>query len=558
VPDRERRWLARGASAVAGALPALAFPEPGIWPLAWIGLVPLLLLVARARTPREAGVRAWLGGAGLLAAVHAWLAPVLGPALPAFALLLGAALIPWGVAVRALLSGPVTVAKLLAAIAVLPAGWVLAEAVRSWDRLGGPFGLLGSSQWANRPLLAPAALGGVWLVSFLAVAVNAALAAALAPGTRAAVRLAAVALAAAAFASGPAWDAVRSHPSAGRTLRVGLVQPGVIGSPGARFDAGERATLQLAASRPELVVWGESSVGFDLDSHPDLRARLVRLARVTGADLLVNVDARRQAGRGISKSAVLVRPDGIDGRYDKMRLVPFGEYIPLRPLLGWVARISKAAAEDRVRGTALVELQARAVRIGPLVCFESAFPDLARQHVARGAELIVVQSATTTFQHSWAPEQHASFTPLRAVETGHPVVHATLTGVTTVADARGRVLARFGTGWRGAAVVTLPLGAADTPYVRLGDWVPRGCLAIVVAAAVAALARRRGPGGQRSGRPGPPAPAAPAREPAGSGRVADVHQPHPAAGDRASPLVGDADLPELQAPAARDRPALDP
>jgi apolipoprotein N-acyltransferase len=528
--ERSGRWLARGAAVAAGALPALAFPEPGVWPLAYVGLVPLLLLAARAPTAREAGVRAWLGGAGFLGATHAWLAPVLGPALVVFALLVGALLVPWGVAARALLAAPVTTARVLAATTVLPAAWVLAEAVRSWERLGGPFGLLGSSQWANRPLLAPAALGGVWLVSFLAVAVNAAFAAALVPGARAPARLVAVVVAAAALATGPAFDALRAQPPAGRTLRLGVVQPGVIAEPGARFDAGERATLELADNRPDLIVWGESSVGFDLDARPDLRARLLRLVRRTGADLLVNVDARRASGPGIHKSAVLVRPEGTAGRYDKMRLVPFGEYIPLRPLLGWVERISRAAAEDRLRGTGPVELQARAVRLGPLVCFESAFPDLARQLVRRGAELIAVQSATSTFQDSWAPEQHASFAAVRAVETGHPVVHATLTGATTVVDARGRVLARLGTSRRGAALVPLPLGAAPTPYVRLGDWVPLGSLAVVAAALAAGLLRRR----------------------------VHVHQPDPAARDRAAPLVGDADLPELQAPATGDRGALDP
>jgi apolipoprotein N-acyltransferase len=179
------------------------------------------------------------------------------------------------------------------------------------------------------------------------------------------------------------------------------------------------------------------------------------------------------------------------GSYDKMRLVPFGEYVPLRPLLGWVTRFTDAARVDRHRGGRLAVLPAGGLPVGPLICFESAFPDLARNLAARGAGLIVIQTADTTFQTSWGPEQHASLAAVRAVEAGRPVVQAAISGVSAAFDARGRQLALRPTSWRGVAVVELPRSPERTPYVRAGDWLPAACAVALAAAAVAAALRRR-------------------------------------------------------------------
>jgi apolipoprotein N-acyltransferase len=172
--------------------------------------------------------------------------------------------------------------------------------------------------------------------------------------------------------------------------------------------------------------------------------------------------------------------------------VPFGEYVPLRPLLGWVTRLTDAAAVDRHRGASLAVLDAGGLAVGPLVCFESAFPDLARNLAARGADLVVVQTADTTFQGSWGLDQHAGLSAVRAVESGRPVLQAAISGTSAAFDARGRRLAWAPGSWRGAATVELPLSGERTPYVRVGDVVPLACgLALAVAAGVAIRRRRR-------------------------------------------------------------------
>jgi apolipoprotein N-acyltransferase len=266
----------------------------------------------------------------------------------------------------------------------------------------------------------------------------------------------------------------------------------VIGPVEARFRASETGSLRLAAAAGtpvDLVVWGESSIGRDPSANPGDTARLVAVARATGAPVLANVDAQRGAGGGIYKSALLVGRDGPIGSYDKLRLVPFGEYVPLRPLLGWVTRFTDAAKVDRHRGTHLTVLPAGPFTIGPLICFESAFPDLARNLAGRGADLVVVQTADTTFQDSWGPAQHASLAAVRAVEAGRPVTQAAISGVSAAFDARGRRLAWQPTSWKGVAVVQVPLSRERTPYVRTGDWLPVAAALALVAAALVQLAR---------------------------------------------------------------------
>jgi len=199
----------------------------------------------------------------------------------------------------------------------------MAEAVRSRQSLGGPWALLGASQWNQPATLASASLGGVWLTSFVIAAANTAIAGViLHRRDPACIIAAAVALACAGL--GPAWFWLGPAPPAASTVRVALVQPGNIHDSVARQAAGEAMTVTLAGQRFDLVVWGESSVGVDLTGQPEAMTRLADLSRRVGADLLVNVDARDRTG-GIYKSAVLIGPNGSRGAYSKTRLVPFGE-----------------------------------------------------------------------------------------------------------------------------------------------------------------------------------------------------------------------------------------
>ncbi|WP_063774174.1 apolipoprotein N-acyltransferase [Streptacidiphilus rugosus] len=497
-PSFARRAAAPLLAAVCGALPVLIFPAPGWWWFAYVCLVPLMLVLRAAPTPRRALLLGWWGGMGFLIGVMSWLIPSLSVAIVALAAFLGVLWAPWGWLVHRLLHGTPDVGRALAALVLVPTGWLLTETVRSWQYLGGPWGLLGASQYQQHFALRLASVGGVWLDSLLIVAVNTAVVVLVAAWGRSAVAwLTLVGLALGTFAV-TAW--APQPRLTGRTAVVGVVQPGLADDTiEDRTVRGEQLTATLGPSRPDLVLWGESSVSYDLAARPDLTTRLAASSAAVGADLLVNVDAVRPGSGGIYKSSVLVGPQGPTGaRYDKIRLVPFGEYIPLRPVLGWVKNFSKAAAVDRRRGTGPVVMtvptrDGGSLAVGPLICFESAFPDMSRALVQRGAQVILVQSATPTFQQTWAPEQHASLAALRAAETGRPVVQATLTGVSVAYDPSGnRVGQQLGKDDAGAVAYTVPLATGSTLYDRWGNWVPTGsALTVLLCGGVWLLLARR-------------------------------------------------------------------
>ncbi|WP_128816999.1 apolipoprotein N-acyltransferase [Streptomyces sp. S063] len=511
-------WFRAAALLLVGALPALTFPAPGLWWFAYVALVPWLLLIRTARSPRRAVLDGWIGGIGFVIGVHHWLMPSLHVFIVLLAALLGLLWAPWGLLVSRLLGGSPSARRAAAAVVVVPSGWLLIELVRSWEGLGGPWGLLGASQWEVSPALRVASVGGVWLVSLLVLAVNTGVALLIAaPAARTA---AGAVLLVCALSVTAVW-AWAPRPTNAGTVRIAVVQPGVVEGPGSvarRLDRGEELTRSLAGRGVDLVVWGESSIGAGAWEGPETARRLAELSRLVGADLLVNVDARQTDGSGrsgIFKSAVLVGPDGPTGdRYDKMRLVPFGEYVPARSLLGWATSVGRAAGEDRLRGDRQVVMTlpdgARGLRIGPLVCFETAFPDMSRRLVRDGARVLVAQSATSTFQDSWAPAQHASLGALRAAENGRPVVHATLTGVSAAYGPRGdRVGHPLATDASAAEVFDLPLARGQTLYGRFGDWPVYGAFA-----ALAALCAAEGLRALRRPAPRPPGP--PARTAHGS------------------------------------------
>ncbi|MFF7853682.1 apolipoprotein N-acyltransferase [Streptomyces sp. NPDC007904] len=489
-------WRRSTVAAVVGALPVLAFPAPSLWWFAYVALVPWILLARTAPTGGRAAYDGWWGGFGFMLAMHHWLLPSLHVFTFVIAALLGALWAPWGWLVRRLLGGVPSRGGVLAALVVLPSGWLGVELVRSWQGLGGPWGVLGASQWQVEAALRLASVGGMWLPGFLVVVLNVAVAVLV--GVRRARVPAVAGLVATAAATSAAWVG-SPRPATDDRVRIAVVQPGVVSgtdSADRRFDLEERLTRELAGQDVSLVVWGESSVGFDLGARPDLARRLTALSRETGAGILVNVDARRSDRPGIYKSSVLVGPDGLTGdRYDKMRLVPFGEYIPARSLLGWATSVGKAAGEDRRRGSEQVVMDTGdGLRIGPMVCFESAFPDMSRHLAEDGADVLLAQSSTSTFQRSWAPWQHASLGALRAAETGRPMVHATLTGVSAVYGPGGeRVGPRLGTDTAAAQVYEIPLAHGTTPYVRFGDWPLHAALLVLAAWGVTELSRLRRP-----------------------------------------------------------------
>ena len=488
---------ARYGALLAGAFPVLAFPSAGLGFLAWFALVPGLLLMRGAPSAREAAVRAWWFGAGFIMAAHYWLLPNIGPALLLVAIVLGACWAGAGVSAWALLRPPMTAGRSLAALVVVPSFWLVVEWIRSWQALGGPWALLGASQWQHPAMLALASVGGVWLVSFALVAANTGLVI-LITAPRAALRALGAAAAAIAAGAGPLAFALTPPVHPAGQVTVALVQPGFQQHPSPLGTASQRLTARLGPRHPDLVVWGESSIGYDLRFHHALLDQLRRLSATAGAPILVDQDSYTPAGK--SKAAVLIDSGGAVATYTKTRLVPFGEYIPFRQQLGWLTRISKAAPSNMIPGDGARVMTAtlpggRPLRLGVLICFEAAFPDMSRADTVHGAQLIVYQTSDSTFQDSWALAQHASLSAVRAAETGRPAVQAALTGVSAAFDAQGRQLTWMGTTQRGVAFTRLSLVPRSrlTLFDRVGDTVPWAAIVICVLAALVALNRMHRP-----------------------------------------------------------------
>ncbi len=475
------------AALLAGALPVLAFGSLNLEFLAWFGLVPGLLLML---TPNL--------GPALLLVVIVLGAPWAGVGAAAWFLLRGKADAASGTgrtsAVRRLPGPPgPRPRQALAALIVIPSCWVVIDWIRSWQGIGGPWAVFGASQWQHPVVLALAAIGGVWLVSFVLVAANTGIVIALTAARfsgRTLGAAGALLAVAAGFAAFSLTAAEHSVAPAGH-VTLALVQPGLENGPQRRLA--EEVRLTTSGPAADLVVWAESSVGYNLYADHGILHGLQRLSSSIRTRLLVSQDAVSPTGAK-SKVAAVIGPGGIEETYTKTRLVPFGEYIPFRSALGWLSSISRAAPQNMITGNGARVLHAvlpngRRLNFGILICFESSFPDMSRVDASRGAQVLIYQTSDSTFQGSWAPEQHASLAAVRAAETGRPAVQAALTGDSAAFDARGRLLAWASTTDRGVLRVTLalPPSAVRTPFDRLGDYVPLFAIAVVTIAIASAI-----------------------------------------------------------------------
>jgi apolipoprotein N-acyltransferase len=522
------RWLALLAG---GVVAILVFPAPNLEWLAWFGLVPAMMLITRAPTLRDGWSRAWWFGAGYVIAAMYWMAPEIGPGLLLLGAVLGFLWVPYGIAVWRLLRAPLSWGRAGLALVVVPSCWLLGEWIRSWQALGGPWDVYGASQWQHPAMLALAAVGGVWLITFALVASNVAIMIVIATGrNRLGLAAAAAVGVVACVGAGPLAFALTPPFAVVRTVTVSLVQAGLVSSTTLQSHLSETITGQqnLGGVKPDLIVWGESSIDEDLTlpSNHALLSQIEALSARYGADILVNQDAI-VTGKGHEKWAVLVSPTGIQGIYVKTRLVPFGEYIPFRQQLGWLTKVSRAASSNMIPGTGAHLLHAtdrsgQPLPIGVLICFESTFPDMARVDADLGAQIIVYQSSTSTFQGTWGPDQQAALGALRAAETGRPVVQAALTGDTVAFDARGRLLAWMGQSSHGVLTVklALPSGSDRTFYDSHGDYLPWAATVVVLLAALVLFLRMKTGASGRGG-----------AQYTGLARKALSHQEHEAAGE---------------------------
>jgi apolipoprotein N-acyltransferase len=190
-----------------------------------------------------------------------------------------------------------------------------------------------------------------------------------------------------------------------------------------------------------LIVWPETAVPFFFQDHRALSARVVDVVHASGAALIFGSPAYQQAGNETRyfNRAYLLTPDDLRPQfYDKVHLVPFGEYVPLKRLLVFVNRLVPAAG-DFEAGHVIHPLKFQNLPAGILICFEAIFPELARAQTKAGAQILVNLTNDAWFGRTSAPYQHLSMALFRAVETGRPLIRAANTGFSAFIDAHGRI-----------------------------------------------------------------------------------------------------------------------
>jgi len=396
---------------------------------------------------------------------------------------------------------------------LLPCLWVALEWCRGHFLSGFPWGNLGYALTEFLPGIQVASLAGIYGVSFLVVLANVLIAGWVRRVSRAqsAFRVS-DALAVGLIGLAVAWGSIQLRlfePGEGATS-VAVVQANVpqdrkwnAAWAGSIVEQHERLTEQAAATGATLVLWPESSspfpiaipvsaAGGQIRPNTEYRERLEFLARRLGISLLFGtVDYRKSKGqiRPVN-AAALIRSDGSWGEtYAKMHLVPFGEYVPLSGILGFVNRMVSGAIGDFVPGEEAVVVSVGPLRVGTAICYEMIFPELVRRFAESGATLLVNLTNDAWFGESAGPYQHFQMVRMRAVENRRYVVRAANTGISAVVDPQGRVVASTGLMEERILAGRIAPQQAKTLYTRHGDVFAILC-AILAAAALAAHFRR--------------------------------------------------------------------
>jgi apolipoprotein N-acyltransferase len=492
-PSRLRLPAALLIAAVSGALLSISLPPVGFWPVVFVAPIPLLWLVRGSR-PGRAALCGFVFGFVYFGALLYWI------------LLFG----ELGWAALVIMSAGFTAAYGALAPAVwrrdhpllgtlgLAGLWTVIEWIRGMIPLGGfGWGQLGVTQ-VDAPALPLASVGGVWALSFSVVVVAGLLLLAWerwGSGRRA--RALALAVSGVALAVVPA--AIPIPAPNGRSVEVAAIQVDVasvqdlVGTDEdvavARLNIDRH--LELTQDPPDLVVWGEGALDPGVTADPLLMSAVSQAIASVGAPTIAGAVTDDPDG---TERTVTLAFDGagrIVDRYVKVKLVPFGEYVPFRKQLGWISATDQVPV-DRVPGNEVTLISLPGLPpIGTPICYENSFPSIDRQMAREGAGFLVVVINNASYDRTAASEQHLQMSRLRAVENGRWVVHAAVSGISAFIDERGDVV--DSRGLFEPATMRAMVRASDrrTLYTRLGDWVPWGSVVLVVGLIGLPRGRRR-------------------------------------------------------------------
>jgi len=502
-------------AALSGGLLILAFPTPDIGWLAFVALVPLLWAI-QGQTPVRAFYLGTLAGLLFYLVSMFWVTNSMTAyggvpfAVSALALLVLAAylslylgLFAMGVSWMANVPWPL---NLFAPSAL----WIALEFLRTYALTGLPWILLGYTQYRNGVLLPIASVAGVYGLSFIVILINVALSQLVGGASD---RLRTVVVTGAVVLTlvwspgllGPASTTPSTGPSvsdsSGQMLSIALVQGNIDQAlkwdpemQAATIEQYRRLSVEATKDTPALIVWPETAVPFFLRYEPALLGRILDIAAETGSYLLVgspdaDPPAAADGGTRYRNSAFLISPQReLLRRYDKMHMVPFGEYVPLKSILFFVNKLAHGIG-DFEGGQDYTVFDIPGGRFSATICYEVIFPDQVRRYVKDGAEFLVNITNDAWFGRSAAPTQHLAMAVLRAVENRRYLIRAANTGISAIVDPSGRIV--HASDIFVPAVITdrIHIERTQTFYTRYGDLFAWICVMFIAAVCIITWAR---------------------------------------------------------------------
>ncbi len=492
--------------ALAGGLTLdLAFPNVGLWFLAFFAIAMLAIAISR-NAPGWNFLLGFLFGFAFFLPHLRWAEFAVGGALPWVALSVLEALYialfawAWTFVRRVPL---VAKSKTVGAVA-FGLIWIAVEFLRMSAPFGGfPWGRLGFSQ-SESPLARLAWLGGVPLISLGVAVIGVLLALAILGLRRLDMFTVGVSGVTAVALVGVGLLIPLGSQAESGTLRVGAVQ-GNVSNPGLGAFENRQEVLnnhvtgthqlldQVEPGWLDLVVWPENGTDIDPQADPDAAKLINDAAREVGAPMLLGAQEFPDSGGRYNVSLLWEADQGVTARYAKQHPAPFGEYMPMRDLLRIFSSAVDLVSTDMIAGTepAVIEVpfprENRMVTVAPIICFEVAYDEIISESVRLGAEALMVQTNNASFGYTNESTQQLAMSRLRAIETGRAVVHISTVGVSAVFTPNGAEVARTGHFTPEQMVQTINLRTSLTPAVVLGQWPIRIVSAIAVILLIAGL-----------------------------------------------------------------------
>lgn len=469
---------------VAGALLASSYP-PSRWWWALLALLPLFLWVAESQSARRAAGLGFAFGVGFFALNLFWLPNSLSS--PELFGPVGWLIYPPLVLIEGVFWGIVTgLARALGgrgarALWLLPPLWLAMEWARTQGPFAFPWGNLAYA-WLGTPVAQLADVTGSYGLSLLALLLLALVAQALL--SRGARGLALIGLAAALLAASWGYGLLRLREAAPAPDRQALLVQGNTDPLGRALGQTDDLTVYteltaaaLARAPAELVIWPEGAVlNAPLEGTLGEPTRLRIQVSAPGAEVITGAGVweRTASGYRSYNSAYGLADAGVTSRYDKVYLVPFGEGVPFagalepfyRVVYGWFG----LGPEGRTAGSSISPITLPSLAAAVYICYESVFPQVARQMVRAGAQVLVNISNDAWFGRGSGAEQHFGMGTLRAIETRRYLLRVGNDGVTAVVDPYGRTLERLERRVADTLRAEYALAEGETPYVRYGDW----------------------------------------------------------------------------------------